>query len=120
MKTRHLVAGLLSGISMLSISSAAFAQASTNQAAEGQQAGSQVSALEPSPAAQSTDPMAQSASPGGTDIVVTGSRVIQNGNNSPTPVTVVIDGSSCYDHADDRRRRALQAAGVRRPARPDP
>jgi len=43
----------------------------------------------PAPAAPVAD-AAQPADQGGTDVVVTGSRVTSNGNNSPTPVTVAL------------------------------
>ena len=60
MKTTTIAAGLFAGASMLALTSAAYAQAATAKAA---------TAVE--------------------EVVVTGSRVIANGNNSPTPVTVV-------------------------------
>ena len=59
MSTRTILTALLGGASVLALAPAALAQ----------------SAAAPAPAAN--------------EVVVTGSRVIANGNNSPTPVTVV-------------------------------
>ncbi len=56
MEFRRLSAGLLAGVSVVTLASAAFAQAPDSANAV-------------------------------TEVVVTGSRVIQNGNNSPTPLT---------------------------------
>ena len=69
MKTNRLVSALLCGAAISAVSSAALAQSAPP-------AGDQASA------------------PDGTethveDVVVTGSRTIRNGNNSPSPVTVV-------------------------------
>ena len=72
------MSALLGGTSLLGIAASAHAQTATAQG--------------PTPATvqSATDPAlneTNSAQPA--EIVVTGSRVIQNGNSSPTPVTVV-------------------------------
>ena len=96
MKTHHLLAGLLTGISALALSTAAHAQAATTQAANEQinaapVANAQGGTVTPADGvAADTRPVTEAqAAPRADEIVVTGSRVIQNGNNSPTPVTVV-------------------------------
>jgi iron complex outermembrane receptor protein len=65
MKTNRLVTALLCSAAMSAVSSAALAQS-----------------------AQTAEPQADDAA-AVQDVVVTGSRVIRNGNNSPSPVTVV-------------------------------
>jgi iron complex outermembrane receptor protein len=65
---------LLTGASALAVASSVNAQAAQTSS----------NAAAPAPDEQDESKAAQA-----TDIVVTGSRVIQNGNNSPTPVTVV-------------------------------
>lgn len=37
------------------------------------------------------------------EIIVTGSRIVQNGNNMPTPVTVVSTEQLLQDNAEDDR-----------------
>jgi len=64
MRVSKAVAGLLCGVSAVILPATAFAQTAS-----------------PAPAAADA--------PSGEDIIVTGSRTVQNGNNSPTPVTVV-------------------------------
>lgn len=74
MKATHITRGLLFGVSALSIAGAAHAQDAA-PVTDGQ--------TDTAPAAQ-----ADTQAPR-TEIVVTGSRVIKDGNNSPSPVTVV-------------------------------
>ncbi len=70
MKVNYRIAALLSSACVLAIASAADAQTT------------QASAL-------AAAPTAAQAPAAASEIIVTGSRVIKNGNNSPTPVTIV-------------------------------
>jgi iron complex outermembrane receptor protein len=65
----HLASSLLVGVSALAFASMASAHAPTAMYGQDDQDNSGGSAVD--------------------DIVVTGSRIVRNGNNSPTPVTVV-------------------------------
>ena len=77
------VAGwLLAGVSTLGIAQAAAAQTTPAPSATNNQ-----DAAAPQDASAPQD--APAAATGGGDIVVTGSRTIRNGDNSPTPVTVI-------------------------------
>ena len=101
MRKGPLSTALLLGASALTAPAWAQTPAVPRSPADPQAAGMPSSAAEPSPAGdQGTDtPVGRGTTPvtaaaaaaasSAGDIVVTGSRVIQNGNNSPTPLTVV-------------------------------
>ena len=74
MKTNRIVSALLCGAAISAVSSAALAQSAPP--ADDQ------AAAQDAPAPDGSETQVE-------DVVVTGSRVIRNGNNSPTPVTVV-------------------------------
>jgi outer membrane receptor protein involved in Fe transport len=80
----HLASSLLAGASMLTLASLAYAQTPATAAMAVQGATVLQDSQDSEPEAE-IDEGAQAVD----DIVVTGSRIVRNGNNSPTPVTVV-------------------------------
>jgi iron complex outermembrane receptor protein len=87
MRVFKLASSLLAGASLCVIGTASFAQSASAQSASAQSASAQ-SASAQSASAQSV-PAEDAATAPADSIVVTGSRTIKNGDNSPTPVTVV-------------------------------
>lgn len=81
----------LSGVSLFALAAPALAQAAAPAAASQTStvAGAPAAAAAPTQAAAGPATVAATAPPASAEIVVTGSRLVTNGNKSPSPVTVV-------------------------------
>ena len=97
---------LLTGTGLAACPVAALAQAAPNPTTD-------IPAADPAPTADQDAPPADQ----GKDIIITGSRIVANGNDRPTPVTVVSSQDLAVSRADDADRRPQYAARLFRLSR---